>query len=105
MKLRFFRTNRVLFSGLESSGVTSSSMTIKGRIIWCKTYTACGVAYKAGSGSWTHVASDGKDVEESISELQADTTYTVALYLKRASKYDYSSTITVKTAAAETSEE
>ena len=101
MKKKFFRSNNVIFRGPEASA-EGTTISVTGTVIWTKAYSSIGVAYRVvGASKWTHKASSSKENNMNITGATAGATYEVALYLKRAGVYDYSSAVEVTVPEAE----
>lgn len=101
MKRKFYKSNNIVFSTPVGTVTDSTKIKVTGAITWTKAYSAAGAAYRlSGASSWAHKAGTGLNVDVTTPSLSAGETYEVALYLKRANYYDYSSIVEVTIPAA-----
>lgn len=102
MKGKYFKSNNIVFSAPVGTVTGGTKIEVTGTITWTKAYSAAGAAYRlSGASSWTHKAGSGLTIDVTTPDLTAGETYEVALYLKRASVYDYSTIVEVTIPAAD----
>lgn len=100
MKQQLFRSNIAILGTPTLSEVTSGGMTVTGSIGWFKD-GQWGYAYKKASATtWTYVPQTGKEIEASLTGLDASTKYDVCLYVKFDGAYQRGTKASATTEAA-----
>lgn len=96
----YFRNNIASFT-TPTLTAAATSIAVSGEIAWFKD-GVWGIAYKKSSASsWTYVPTDDKVLsEETITGLDASTSYDVCLYVKFDGTYQKSAKATISTTAA-----
>ena len=99
--LNLCRSNVATISAPTKGTVTKNSIVVTGTVEWYKDGATWGVAYKKHSASsWSYKASTSKTINETLTSLDASTTYDIKLYVKFDGEYQYGSAIEVTTSAA-----
>lgn len=94
-----YRNNIASLPQPTLSAATSSSMKVAGEIGWYKDGES-GYAYKLTSASnWTYKSQSSKSVSATISNLAAETSYDVCLYVKFNGEYQRGEKATLSTTA------